>query len=147
LRKAFTTAVAMLAVLMWLTLTTAPLCRAENSAQQIIDEALGVLERLQALSEKGLNVSKLAEELNEALDLAQAGDLESAKSKLASVEDEVSRLEAEADRYYAVSTAVKYAKVVGLLLIPVAFFFLFPRVYLYIWFKSRRRWVVGGSAR
>jgi len=132
---------------MWLTPAAVPLCRAGDDAQQIVDDALRVLEKLQVLSEKGVNVSKLVEELNEALDLAQAGDLESAKSKLASVEDEVSRLEAEADRYYAVSTAVKYAKVVGLLLIPVAFFFLFPRVYLYIWFRSRRRWVVGGSAR
>jgi len=127
---------------MGLTLAITPICKAENLDVQIIDRALEDLKKLQILSEKGINVSKLVEELNEVVMIVQRGDLESARIKLVTIEDEILKLEAEADRYYIVSTIMRYAKVVGILVIPIIFYLLFPRIYLYIWFRSRRRWVL-----
>jgi len=114
---------------------------------ELLSEALALLERLQALSKKSVNVSDLASQLNEALALSREGRREEASRLLREVERRVQSLEATADRHYREAMAAKYARVGAALSAPVLFYALFPRLYVALWFRSRRRWVVHEPAR
>jgi len=108
---------------------------------------LELLGRLQGLSEKGINVTSMVSELNETLALIQDGKTGEAEAKLAEIQSSVSSLEAVAQDRYLAMTAEKYGEVIAFLSIPVLFYIFFPRIYLRIWFRMRRRWAVSEPSR
>jgi len=114
---------------------------------QYMPRIIDLARRLQALSEKGINVSSLTSELNEAVSMLQDGEVDAALNLLDRVESKVRGLEATADSYYMYSTIARYAWVATVLSTPVLFYLLFPRIYVYIWFKIRKRWIMRGSPR
>jgi len=118
-----------------------------ESIDQYMPRIIDLARRLQALSEKGINVSSLTSELNEAVSMLQDGEVDAALNLLDRVENEVCGLEATVDSYYMYSTIARYARVAAVLSTPVLFYLLFPRIYVYIWFKARRRWIMRGSPR
>jgi len=138
-------AVALLAAL---ALSLIPsLATGDESIDQYMPRIIDLARRLQALSEKGINVSSLTSELNEAVSMLQDGEVDTALNLLDRVESEVRGLEATADSYYMYSTIARYARVVAVLSTPVLFYLLFPRIYIYIWFKTRKRWIMRESPR
>jgi len=118
-----------------------------EDVDQVISEALDLLKRVQKLSSKGLNVTALVSELDDVVELAQSGEVRLAEAKLSSLRERVVELESIADRIYLASTILKYVKIAGVLSIPIIFYLLFPRLYLYLWFRARRRWIVRESTR
>ncbi len=134
--------------LVLITLTGYPGLAQSPTENDVLGESLSILKRLQTLESRHINVTPLVEELNTAVQLAQNGDAGSAEKMIRDVESKVARLEAGSETHYRVYMAVKTAEVAVLLSAPLLFYFGFPRLYLYIWFRVRRRWIVkNGSAR
>ncbi len=116
-----------------------------NPNDPLLERAMGLLSRIQNLQEKNVNVTGLVHKLNESVWLIQEGKRDEASHLLDQLEENVTRLEGVADSIHLKHLAVFYAKVGVLLSIPVIFYYGFPRLYLYYWFRSRRRWEVRGS--
>lgn len=132
-------------------LSTAPLqvaYSADNNTGELIVRSLQLLKRLQYLESRHVNVTGLVDEVNTALQLAQKGNTGEAEKILSNVEAEVSKLEPQAETHYKMYIAVKTLEVTVVLSIPILFYYGFPRLYLYTWFRLRRRWQVrDGSTR
>jgi hypothetical protein len=97
------------------------------------------------LGRLGMDVSGLVSKLSVALDLISDGSpdsLSKAESLINDVRSEVYRLKSEANYYVMHRSLYKYSVVAVLALIPLAIYYLLPRIYLIIWFRLRRRWVV-----
>jgi hypothetical protein len=98
--------------------------------------------RVSELYSKGLNVSDVIEKLNRAIVLYEENRPDEATrlvEEARSLIDDMSRV---ADRVYYTNMALKAITVTALASIPVLVYFLLPRAYLYLWFKSRRKWLV-----
>jgi len=108
-----------------------------------LDDVVGSLVRdLEELGRSRVDVSGLVASLDEAVRLWESGDVEGASRVLESVRFEVERLKGEASGVYALHVARVTLTVLALLAIPPLFYMLFPRLYLRLWFNSRRGWVV-----
>lgn len=115
---------------------------ASQATQAIVDEALHLVPRLQALEEAGFNVTSLALEVNRAIQLAEQGNTTGARAVLDQVEARIAELEAQAPGHARALEIRLYLEVLALALLPVAGYLLIPRVYLYLWARLRRDWVV-----
>lgn len=97
-------------------------------------------------AKNGLEVSHLVGKLDKVLELMHRGDNNIAREILVEIEQDVKKLRSEAPNailYKRISKSI----IIGLLvLIPITFYVLFPRIYLCIWFKTRRKWVVKTGA-
>jgi hypothetical protein len=118
----------------------------ESDSSTLLNEALSLLARIQKLAGKNINVTDLTVQLNESLMLLQEGRITEAKSLLDRLENEVAVLEASADTYYMWGIIMKYLRVALALSIPLLFYLFFPRLYIYLWFRLRRRWVIRESS-
>lgn len=118
-----------------------------NPNDPLLIKCMDLLRQLQDLHNKDINVTTLVQQLNEAVQLASEGKREQAKYIIDNVERNITKLQAIADHHYHVVLAYKAIEVGLILSFPVLFYFGFPRLYLYIWFRLRRRWIVkDGSA-
>jgi len=140
--------VAMLARLLLLALSFSIALQALPALSDELDERIGPLvERVTRLSERHVDVSRVVGELDRAVKLWDSGDRGEALRVVESVEVEVSRLEGEAG-FIELSYRVKlYATVAALLATPILFYTLLPRLYLALWFRLRRGWVVRVASR
>ncbi|MCX8205512.1 MAG: hypothetical protein N3H31_07680 [Candidatus Nezhaarchaeota archaeon] len=98
--------------------------------------------RIADLAVRGVDVDELVRLLSSALDLLESGELGEASRVLSELEGMVSELEEEASAIVLEKSIAKYATVAALLSFPVAVYLLLPRAYLYLWYSSRRRWLV-----
>lgn len=111
----------------------------------ITSEFLDIYKELVELSGLGVNVSELVKELSVVLDLISDGSVESitkAESILKDVRARLEVLKVRAGYEVLYANLVRYSMVASLALIPIATYLLLPRIYLKIWFRVRRRWVV-----
>jgi hypothetical protein len=104
----------------------------------------GILDKAKNLYMKGVNVTDVVRKLDEVVELYERGDIDRARDILNDTEVEVLELEKIADNVYRSIVISKAITVAFLVSIPVAVYYFLPRVYLYIWFKLRRRWLVRG---
>ena len=106
---------------------------------------LELYERTADLGRRGINVSSIVDELSIVLELMNNGDdysLKRASELLDSIEKKLLSLERNADNILLMENLRKYSIVGFIMSIPLLFYLLFPRLYLAIWFRVRRRWVV-----
>jgi hypothetical protein len=104
----------------------------------------GILDKAKNLYMKGVNVADVVRKLDEVVELYERGDIDRARDILNDIEVEVLELEKIADNVYRSIVISKAITIAFLVSIPVAVYYFLPRVYLYIWFKLRRRWLVRG---
>jgi hypothetical protein len=108
-----------------------------------LDKVVGdLVHRLCELSAKGVNVTPVLVKLDEAIAAYERGDVESAERALDKAISILSKLEATADEVYRFIVLSKVLAIAGLASIPILVYTLLPRVYLHLWFKTRRRWLV-----
>ncbi|AFL66811.1 hypothetical protein [Desulfurococcus amylolyticus] len=136
----------MLSMLLLVVIQSFIIVSGEADSSTLINEALSLLARIQRLAGKNINVTDLTVQLNESLRLLQEGRITEAKSLLDRLEDEVAVLEASADTYYMWGIIMKYMRVALVLSIPLLFYLFFPRLYIYLWFRLKRRWVIRESS-
>ena len=103
---------------------------------------LEIYSRVVNLALKGINVSQYVTILNNALQLLEENRSEEAMELMNSIEADLSELESIAGNIVLSQTLIKYATAAAILSLPVLVYLLLPRLYVYIWFKSRRRWVL-----
>jgi len=103
-----------------------------------------ILDKAKNLYMKGVNVTDVVRKLDEVVELYERGDIDRARDILNDTEVEVLELEKIADNVYRSIVISKAITIAFLVSIPVAVYYFLPRVYLYIWFKLRRRWLVRG---
>ncbi len=101
-----------------------------------------LVEDLGVLRERGVDVSGLVAELNRAISLAERGDWSGAYEELSRLESRVSQLMEETEGAETMLAIKKYAEAALLLLVPVVVYIALPRVYLLLWYRARRDWVV-----
>ena len=107
------------------------------------DSEIGILvERTSELYSKGLNVTIILEKLNHAIALYEEGSVEEASVLLREVESFIEDMSITASSVYLVNMVKKVVTIIVLAAIPVIVYFLLPRLYLYVWYKTRRKWIV-----
>ncbi len=94
------------------------------------------------LSRTNMNVSKYIPLLQESYVYLKRGDIEKAERVLDSIMPDLDRLYNEKDSFVFWSNFRKAVVVVVIASIPILFYVFFPRLYLWIWFKAREKWVV-----
>jgi len=109
------------------------------------DSEVGVLvEEAGRLYSKGVDVAVVIEKLDNAIALYESGRVDEAYVALSEARSMIMDLSSIADRVYYYNTMVKAVTVAVLAVIPIAIYILLPRIYLYVWFKTRRKWIVRG---
>ncbi len=128
----------LILALSYLVLASSSIVAAED-----LDELVGPLIRdLEELQRRHVDVRVLVEELDKAITLWDSGDRGEALRIIEDVRVEISKLKAESSRVYAIHVSKLALEILVLLATPIAFYTLFPRVYLWLWFHSRRNWIV-----
>lgn len=114
-----------------------------ESREGIEGPIIKVLSDLEYLYSKGVKVESLVRQLDEAVKAVERGDYERAEAILSKLESRVEELKANAERTALYNALSKYLAVSAVLSIPILFYLTVPRVYLYVWYKTRRHWLVG----
>lgn len=111
--------------------------------QQDLDASVGsIVKDLEYLDSRYVNISGLVADLDRAVDLASRGNYSEAIAIINSVRGNVSLLMGTADRVYLYNSIARYGSAAAVLSLPLIVYFFLPRLYLALWFRSRRRWVV-----
>ena len=107
------------------------------------DSEIGILvEEASELYFKGLNITEILEKLNRAITLYEEGSVEDANRLLREVKSLIENSRIIANSVYLTNTVIKIVTISILIAIPLVVYFLLPRLYLYLWYKSRKKWVV-----
>lgn len=112
------------------------------SQPSIDDEVSAVMRDLEYLSSRGVNVSDLVDRLNHALELYQRGDVDGALNIIRDLRARISDLMGTADSVYLMLNIYRYGSAAAVLSTPLLVYLLLPRIYLILWYRSRRRWLV-----
>ena len=123
-----------------------PVAVGENLGGEELDARVGkLLKDLEELYSKGVGIEGLVKELNKAIDLYYNGSRDEALEVINNIEKEVQALKSVADRVALEKALIKYASVAAALSIPLVVYFALPRLYLYLWYYTRRKWIVEGG--
>jgi len=106
------------------------------------EKFLDLYGRIVDLALKGINVSQYVTVLKNVLQLLEANRSEEAMELMIGIEANLSELESKADNIVFSQTVIKYATAAAILSLPALVYLLLPRLYVYVWFKSRKRWVL-----
>ena len=106
------------------------------------EKFLDLYGRIADLALKGINVSQYVTVLKNVLQLLEANRSEEAMELMIGIEANLSELESKADNIVFSQTVIKYAAAAAILSLPALVYLLLPRLYIYVWFKSRKRWVL-----
>lgn len=101
--------------------------------------------RTAELSLKGIETGKLEELLASAVDLIESGDYSKALEVMSEVEKYLFELESRAGTIMLEKSLVKYGTAVAVASIPLLIYLLLPRLYIYLWYTTRRNWVVASE--
>jgi len=107
-------------------------------------EIVALVKDIEYLSSRGVEVGPIVHELDQAVKLVQSGRLGDAEELLSRIRRSVDELKGRAEQIYIVENIYRYGLASLILLIPVLTYLLLPRLYLYTWYRSKRKWVVGG---
>lgn len=94
------------------------------------------------ISKAGMNVSIYTDRLREALEMIKEGNSSGAREILESVMPQLREAYLSKDNYVLTSTIKRYALASVVLATPLIFYYVFPRVYLEIWYRARKKWVI-----
>ena len=113
-----------------------------GEAQGLWARVYELFKRVEVLGAQGMNVSLAANLINRGIEALEKGDLAAASALLDRAGEVVAELERDLPAFSTWSRFRLYATVGGLLAVPVLFYLLFPRVYVGLWYRARRRWLV-----
>lgn len=111
-------------------------------AHDINSQVYELIEELEYLHEKGVDISEVVRDLNEVLGLLESGEIDRGLVILEQVRSDVERLKSVAETVYLYKMAIKFGSVIALSSIPVLVYFLLPRLYLYLWYRTHKHWHV-----
>ncbi|MEM1642754.1 MAG: hypothetical protein QXI85_08215 [Desulfurococcaceae archaeon] len=112
---------------------------AENS---VLNEIENLMSELEYLHSRGLRVDDVVDLLNKAIGEYSRGNTQSAIAYLEEAKQRVVYLKPVAEKVYLEILITRGLTVAILASIPILIYFVLPRVYLYVWFKLHRRWII-----
>ena len=101
-------------------------------AESILDKVPGLMKEIEYLSSKGVDVQSIVDELNNAIQCYQQGDLDCATMHYEKAVVYIEDLKKTADQVYMWNTLSKVLTITILALIPVLVYVGLPRLYLYL---------------
>ncbi len=120
----------------------APIAGAQPAGQDVEARVVSLYEEAYKLAKRGIDVEEVVHMLDQALKLARQGDTGEAQRLLEEASRRLDTLSSQADSILLRARLEKYLTVAVLASIPVATYLLLPRLYLRLWYRSRKRWVV-----
>ncbi|TDA41950.1 MAG: hypothetical protein DSO07_01895 [Thermoproteota archaeon] len=97
---------------------------------------------IELLSSEGVNVSRQVDLLNSALSLYRQGKMEEADNLVNTALSELTSLQKELPNYKFWRNFWLFLRISAIAIVPPAFYYIFPRIYAYLWYRARRKWVV-----
>jgi len=114
-----------------------------DSMSEIDSLVSTIMKDLEYLESREVNVSSLIHRVNEDIKGLEKDPGNATYIKdLESIREEIKALKSDAENIYIINNIIRYSTAVGIGLVPVAVYILLPRIYLYIWYRTRRRWIV-----
>jgi len=115
----------------------------DSGIDNIDKEVSDVVRDLEYLYGRGIDVSNLTESLNKLIiNWSRDPNNTYYLIQLQKIRSEIDSLKKNAESIYLSSMITRYL-VAGLILsVPAVVYFALPRLYLFLWFRSRRRWIV-----
>ncbi len=129
----------MITTLLLVYILLTPIIASTQDFDSVIAEYIARVRRLEA---KNVDTTQVVELINEAVEKYQEEDETRALQILGEVDFLLDSLERSVDQVYYQYVFTKAITVIVLALIPILVYTLLPRVYLYLWFKTRKRWIV-----
>ncbi|MEM0261536.1 MAG: hypothetical protein QW836_09995 [Ignisphaera sp.] len=118
-----------------------------SNSDVYLEKIAGIIMKVEKLSSEGVDTRAIEIYLNNALRLLDKGGLTDVERSW--VEGNLSLAERIADELintlgrYVLWRNIRLGLTVGLIaLIPILVYLFLPRVWAYLWFKTRRRWIV-----
>jgi hypothetical protein len=113
------------------------------STSSDLDGDVGSLvERASELYSKGIDISIIIEKLNNAIVSYEEGNVNESSRLLGEARGLIENMSTIAYSVYFSNIVFKAIIVVLLATIPVLVYTLLPRFYLYLWYRSRKKWIV-----
>lgn len=106
------------------------------------EKFLSIYGRVMNLALEGVDVHQYVTALNEVLQLLESNKFREAVELMNRIDSDLRELESRAGNIIFAKTLSKYATAAAILSLPAIVYFLLPRLYIYSWFRSRRRWVL-----
>ena len=97
---------------------------------------------IELLSSEGMNVSRQVNLLNSALALYRQGKVKEADNLVNTALSELTSLQKELPNYKFWRNFWLFLRISAIAIVPPAFYYIFPRIYAYLWYRARRKWVV-----
>lgn len=110
--------------------------------EDLLREIELIMKDLEYLHSRGVDVGLVIDLLNKAISEYSSGSIEKAREYLEEAKRRVESLKMEAESTYIKIIAIKAVTVASLASIPPLIYFILPRLYLYLWFKLHRKWIV-----
>ncbi|MEL9999719.1 MAG: hypothetical protein QXY82_00145 [Desulfurococcaceae archaeon] len=120
-------------------LLVTPVSRAQEGFP---DEIASVMRDLEYLHSRGLDLEPVIEALNKAIEAYYKNDVAEAREYLERAKHLVEELKPVAETVHLVNLLTRICTVIALASIPLVVYFALPRLYLYLWFTSRKKWIV-----
>jgi len=97
---------------------------------------------IELLSSEGMNVSRQVNLLNSALALYRQGKVKEADNLVNTALSELTSLQKELPNYKFWRNFWLFLRISAIAIVPPAFYYIFPRIYAYLWYRARRKWIV-----
>ncbi|MEM2007536.1 MAG: hypothetical protein QW154_07890 [Sulfolobales archaeon] len=111
----------------------------------VYSKFLELYSRTVELSLKGVETGEVEDLLASTINSIESGDYDRALKLMSEVEKHLLVLEREAGFIVLTMNLVKYGTAAVLLSIPLLVYLLLPRLYIYLWYETRRNWVVASE--
>lgn len=108
------------------------------------EEFLRLYKEIVDLSKKGIDVSYMVNNLSAVLEIAEQYNVSESRvdELMRFIRNSLEEIKKEASRITLYRDITRFSIVIFLASMPIVFYVFFPRLYLYTWFITRRRWVV-----
>lgn len=116
-----------------------------NESRELWNLLIKVYSKVEFLGSQGINVTSLVDNLNRALELIEKGDNESlieAYNIITFVNTSCNHLMEELPDIVMWRNIRIYSTIGLLASLPILLYIFLPRIYLYVWYNSRKKWVV-----
>jgi len=106
-----------------------------------LDEKVSaLLSDLEYLNSRGVDVKNLTKSLNTAIKLYESNH--SSEVLLENLSAEIQALKSRAEEIHFRTMLSRYLGVASVLSLPVVAYLAIPRIYLYVWYRVHRGWLV-----
>ena len=145
MRRGLVAATLLTLLIVWAALLPTVSAQQRPSFSSFDSEVGRLVGELSLIRSRGVNVTKYVNELNRAVSLYESGNSSEAYAIVDNLSNEIPGLLRLSEKVHMHILIKRYTAVGLLLVTPVLVYLLLPRAYLYLWYASRRNWIVEGE--